>query len=82
MCAAAAPAAAAGRAQAARGPYVTRWCFTIHVGAEAPHNLDFMPAFNAETTEYMVVGREVCPHTGRNHLQGALTPPRAHSYLQ
>lgn len=63
---AAAPAATAGT----RGPYVTRWCFTIHVGAEAAHNLDYLPPFDPDMMAYMVIGRETCPTTGRNHLQG------------
>jgi len=71
--AAAAPGDAQPLAPGARGPYVARWCFTIHVGPEASHPLDFLPAFDAATMEYMVIGREVCPDTGRNHLQGSLT---------
>ena len=54
------------------------WLFTIF----SKHNTDWMPIppFRSDICRYMVVGREVCPTTGRKHLQGylALKPGMKH----
>lgn len=71
---AAVPAAAPPAPPAAaptRNSRSLRWCFTIQVGAEAAHNLDYLPPFDEAAMAYMIVGREHAPTTGQPHLQGA-----------
>jgi hypothetical protein len=46
-----------------RGPRTKNWPFTAYPNTHAE------PAFNADTMNFLIVGDEVCPKTGRNHWQ-------------
>jgi len=48
------------------------WCFTHFYQGEVP-NLALLWQKNCGALDYLVAGKEVCPTTGRNHLQGFLS---------
>jgi len=57
------------RTKTNNGVRFSRFCFTIH-GTPQQRNFD-LDCIKTLTPKWLIVGKETCPDTGRQHLQGA-----------
>jgi len=53
-----------------RAPKNRKWCFTLH--SFGPNHVIALRHFESNGVTYIIFGREICPTTGRRHLQGFL----------